>query len=284
MPQFFTGQARDPRLAQAFGALDSVANRTRSLEAADAGQNFDPSFDLRNPYYQDLYRRNGDPFAETDGMKQQRKIVGAIQQQQAEDYDLEYNQPRRAEMEGDIKRDEAVRGARNEANIYFDPDVTRRRETEQDRELELYTRRYVDPRIAEAEGKQRAAEEAARAAIQAAEYRKQGITGAAQIAADAQIARQALKGFSDVGAQRGLSDPNSLRGTQGELEARLPGVDYGGKTEDVAAAADMIVKRYPGRNAQQLRALIPTLFDSGQIGESEMWLLEQEIERRTGRR
>jgi hypothetical protein len=284
MPQepFYTGKPRNPLLGQAFAGLDSTANRTRNLENADARQNFDPSFDLRNPYYQELYRQNGDPFAETGGQKDQRKLVSGIQQQQAEDFDLEYNQPRRAELGGDIKRDEAMRDAQAKSDIYFDPDVARQRGSENEQQLTEFQRRYVDPKVAEAEGRARAAELARDAAIQAAEYKKQGVLGAAKLGADARVTQGAMKGFTDVGIQRGMMDPSTFNATQGELQRRMPGVDEGKQAEDVAAAADAIVRAYPGRNAQQLRALIPQMFDQGQIGEAEMWMLEQEIRRRTG--
>lgn len=273
MSQALTGLAKS----------SSSTNRTRQLHDADARQNFDPSFDLRNPYYQDLYAKIGNPFtAETEGQKDQRKIVSAITQQQAGDYDLEYNQPRRSEMEGGIKRDEMVRDERAKADVYFDPRVSQQREAVQANELDMIKKRYVDPRIAEAEGRARAAEIERDAAIQAALYGKEGKLGAAQIAGDSRLSQEAIRAFGRVGETRGIVDPESLSGTQGELQARMPGTNYGAQAEDVAQAAEMIIQRYPGRNTQQLRALIPQVFEPGSMGEAELWLLEQEIQRRVG--
>lgn len=280
-PQFFTGQPRNPVIAQAFAGLDSTQNRTKQLQGADARTNFDSGFDLRNPYYQELYARQGNPFeSETQGQMQQRRQVAATTAQQAEDYDLEYNQPNRSMMQGDIKRDEGMRDAQTKSDIYFDPSVARQRQGEFDQSQKEIEMRYVQPRIAEAEGRARAAELAAAAAIQSAELRKQGITGAAQIRGDADVARQAMRGFTDAGIARGFTEPDSFSATQGELQARMPGVDNGAVTPDVNAAADEIVRRFPNLTGMELRAQIDELFDPSQISQAERWLLEQEINRR----
>ena len=77
----------------------------------------------------------------------------------------------------------------------------------------------------------------------------------------------------------------------------MPGTDYGTQVgqsgygqpegvrtqmmqQDVASAADMIVKRFPALSGMELRAQIDEMFDPGAITQSERWLLEQEIERR----
>lgn len=70
------------------------------------------------------------------------------QQQLDDDYDLEFRQPQRSRMSGDIRRGEAMRNEQAGADRYFDPDVTAKRESEDRRGLNrVYTSNVLPAEI-----------------------------------------------------------------------------------------------------------------------------------------
>jgi hypothetical protein len=265
-------------LQGALGGLrqTSPTNWTKRLQDAEAGVGFDPSRDIRNPYYLDLMKQQRaaglpDPYALTESEKNQQDIVEATTKQAASDYDLETYGPQRE-----------MTAARNKARAFFEPTVTRQRQEEEAAGLREFETRYVQPKVAEAQGREATARTTAQGVIQRAQIEAQNLYDIAMKKGDVELAREALRGFARVAESRGLMDSGTFEASQGQLGALMPTPNYGQVTDDVSKAAEAMIRRYPGKTYNEMIAEIPNTFEPGEASEEELWLLREELRRRLG--
>jgi hypothetical protein len=195
--------------------LDSPSNFTGRFAEASRRRNVyettDPQIDRENRWRakaasMGALMRRFDPYGDADRLED-------IGERNDQEYDLEYRMPRRAQLKGDITRDESMRDAGAEQERYFRQEPMR--EDKQRRSMDALRQRYTDPAIIKAEGDLR------KEALRGSTARDvEGLRGSSRERQSATNAYGDLAGDRVLGGDRAAGPPASeeLRGRMGAAQ------------------------------------------------------------------